>query len=170
MVVEVYYSYFHVSYYIYRLTCLRYLFLIYLGLIWSRKGILLNPLTMCLSLLSVILMFIIAYTDISLQPILSDFGWKEAHWLCYFYPAFLYIHIVNWVYNKLSVRLKGACIVLGKYSWEIFLMQMLFFTLVGPGKFDIVDNKYVTLLLYTMVALVFSIVPVLILKQIKIRR
>ena len=158
------------SYYIYRLCCLRYLFLIYLGLIWSRKGIVLNYITICLSLLRVTLLFIITYTDLSLQPIISDFGWKESHWLCYFYPAFLFIHILHWGFNILSERLRKVYIWLGRYSWEIFLLQMLYFNLMPQSKFDIADNWYITLLLYTMVAFVFSIIPILVISRMKFIR
>ena len=148
---------------LYRLTCLRYIFLIYLGLIWAKRGICLNTMTFCLSVISIIFIAIFQYTDISLEPFLYHTGypWEQCHWIGYFYPAFLFMFILKWAFDRVPRLLKNICIEIGHYSWEIFLVQMFFFTLFPRQKLMEMGNYWIMLFLFSIIAYIFSIIPVI---------
>lgn len=117
--------------------CVRYLYLIFLGYVWSRNGIRLTPLTVALSIVSIVFLAIFTYTDWNLEPAFRhDASWirsRWSHWICYFYPAFLLMFILRWVCNILPQKLNAIVEELGRRSWGIFLMQMCWFAVVPGG-------------------------------------
>lgn len=165
LLIELYFSCGHMPYWLYRLCCLRYIFLIYLGLIWSRNGIVLNVTTFSLSVLSIIFLTIFVYTDINTEPFFYQKGWKECHWICYFYPAFLFIHILKWIYGRLPSSIKSLLEEIGKYSWEIFLMQMFFFAMFPKQRLLMMGNYWLMLSLYSILAFTFSIAPIIFMRR-----
>ena len=146
---------------LYRLSCLRYIYLIYLGYVWSRGGIKLNALTVALSLVSIVFITIFRYTDITIEPVFYDavYSWKDCHWICYFYPAFLFMFILKWAYDKFGTKLRTFVEMLGRYSWEIFVTQMFFFALFPKSQFLSSGNKLLTIGAMTLMAFSFSIIP-----------
>lgn len=143
------------------MLCIRYIFLIYLGLVWAKIGVKINKMIVTLSIISLIFIFIFAYTDIKLEPFFFDNDWKIFHWISYFYPAFLLVWGLNWLYTRLSKRMKDAFVLLGKYSWEIFLMQMFVLSFLPLEKFLLLGNKYLMLVLFVFISFVLSIYPVI---------
>lgn len=117
------------------LSCVRYLYLIFLGYVWSRNGIRLTPLTVALSIVSIVFLAIFKYTEWNLEPAFhqTDAWHSWCHWICYFYPAFLFIFILRWVCNILHQKLNAIVEELGRRSWGIFLMQMCWFAVVPGG-------------------------------------
>lgn len=166
-VIEFIYSSIDMRYDLFRLSCLRYVFLIYLGYVWSRRGIRLNALTLLLSLVSIVFLTIFMYTDYNLEPVFHNFSWKYCHWICYFYPAFLFMFILHWTYNILPQRLKNLVVELGHYSWHIFLLQMFFFAMFPTDLLPHIRSHYVSLLLFCCLAFAFSTIPVIALHRIK---
>lgn len=56
--------------------------------------------------------------------------------------------------------------VIGKYSYEIFLVQMFVFTFYPTDKIQmIIDNVYVTVIVRIFVTTLLSIIPVLLYKK-----
>lgn len=148
------------------MLCIRYIFLIYLGLVWAKIGVKINKMIVTLSIISLIFIFIFAYTDIKLEPFFFDNDWKIFHWISYFYPAFLLVWGLNWLYTRLSKRMKDAFVLLGKYSWEIFLMQMFVLSFLPLEKFLLLGNKYLMLVLFVFISFVLSIYPVILYKEV----
>ena len=154
---------------LYRLSCLRYIYLIYLGYVWSRKGIRLTFLTVSLSIVSIVFLTIFTYTDYSLEPVFHNFSWKACHWICYFYPAFLLMFILKWAYNNFGTKIRAVVEEIGRYSWQIFLMQMFFFAMFPKGRLLDMGDHYITMTLFCFLAFAFSIIPVIAYNRIPIR-
>lgn len=152
----------------YRLTCFRYVFLIYLGFLWvsnriSRK---LTWYQIILAFISLVILLALYYTSGSLNPFLHDTVWRSYHWICYFYPAFLLPWLIWKMYDKLSLKIRKNIGEIGKYSYEIFLNQMIIFTFYPHSRLD-TGNPYATHCIFIMLSLFLSIVPIFIWKKIK---
>lgn len=112
---------------IHRLLAVRYFFLIYLGWLWVKEGIVLNTKTLLLSLLSMGTIIYFEYLNTPCEPWFYDTVWSTHRWPCYFYVSTLLCGILYWLYDKTK---KSEIIVkitklLAKCSYEIFLFQMV---------------------------------------------
>lgn len=115
---------------IYRLLFVRYLFLIYIGYVVVTEGIVINKKTLLAGLLSLIAMLLFYYMDPDLRPLFTHTRWKTEHWVCYYFLPYIYIPII-YLFYKAASRNEKICHyfkLMGKYSYEIFLVQMIFFT------------------------------------------
>lgn len=126
---EIYSSCTRLTAWIYRLMVVRYIFLVYLGLIWVRKGVVLNNKTIIFSIVTVAITIFFHFNNENLQPWFYNTGWKTHRWICYFYASNLFIvglwRIYQWClkYQNLSRVMK----TIARSSYEIFLVQMLVF-------------------------------------------
>lgn len=149
---------------LYRISCLRYIYLIFLGYVWSRRGIRLNVLTMSLSVVSIVFITMFWFCEVTFEPwfFFPKLAAKDCHWICYFYPAFLFMFILRWTYGILPKRLKDMVVELGHYSWHIFLMQMFFFAMFPKGRLLDMGDRCITLPLFYCIAFAFSTVPIVV--------
>lgn len=111
---------------IYRLLAVRYLFIIYLGWIWVRDGIIINANTLLLSLLSLLTIVYFDYFYVNTEPWFYNTAWKTHRWPCYFYVSTLLTYILYVIYNKTKQvkYIDKATKMLARCSYEIFLIQM----------------------------------------------
>ena len=131
---EILCSLFDVSEETYRLLCLRYLFLIPLGWLWVRDGVIINKVTILLSIISLLTIIWFAYGNFDNEPLFFNTNWYNCHWICYFFVAWLGIYILYIVWNRIknnSVIYKISSI-LAYCSYEIFLVQMVLYTFYYP--------------------------------------
>ena len=152
---------------LYRLLFLRYLFLAYLGYVLVFKGYLMSWRIVFLSAISIVATLFLVYSDINLSPFVYDsYGWKTCHWVCYFYIAYLMIWMLKWVDKKTGVftSWNGYMKKLGRYSYEIFLFQMLYFAVfhgvLVESLFFYIQSMVVVQMIVIVFALVICIVPV----------
>ena len=112
---------------LYRLLPIRYFFLIYLGWIWAKEGIILNVKTILISLLSILSIVYFEYYYTPTEPWFYDTSWKCHRWPCYFYVSTLLSGILYWIYNKVrnNKTIQSITRILAKCSYEIFLIQMI---------------------------------------------
>ena len=155
---------------IYRLLLFRYFFLVYLGYLLANKGYILNGNTMLLSIVSVVFAFLFTYTDVDFYPLFNNVGaWSTCHWICYFYIAFFMIIGLTVIYSCFGNYAFSTLIKqIGKYSYEIYLFQLLYFTCVSEYVINVLSltNKtMITIILSTLLC----IIPVLLYKKIKER-
>ena len=163
---EILCSYADMPGWLYRLLAFRYLFLIYLGYLWVTKGIILNTWTIILSGVSIVFLLLLMYTNIDWEPWLCDSDWKIFHWPAYFYAAYLFPAMLYVCYKHLGSKLNDLLCRMGKYSYEIFLLQMFVFTfLPSAQRLDIIDNIYLTTILRVVLSTILSIAPVLLYKR-----
>lgn len=154
--------YTHIPEWLYRLLFFRYFFLIYLGYLWVEKGVNLNRTTFSLSMVSIVYILLFTYTSINFEPFFFQSDWKIYHWICYFYVAYLFMFFLKACHSHLNARLKSFICLMGKYSYEIFLFQMLVFRFFPSGRLlAIVGDKYVCVVLTVILTVTLSILPVL---------
>lgn len=153
---------------LYRLLAIRYLYLIYLGYLWVKKGIILNNLTLSLSGVSIVFILLFTYTSINWEPLFYDSGWKIYHWVSYFYVAYLFVVILSFIYTHIGKKIKDLLCMMGKYSYEIFLMQMFLFSFLPSAKWmDFIGNIYITSFLRVLLSVILSVFPILVYKHYK---
>ena len=132
--IDVVLSYVVIPGWCYRLLATRYVFLVFLGVIWVRKGFPVSKTTVILSLISILMIFVFEYSNKNLEPVFCSTDWKTHRWICYFYVAFALTWMLRWLYNK--VRANHLLISLfkktAKSSYEIYLVQMGVFVIPNP--------------------------------------
>lgn len=89
-----------IPYEIYRICCLRYVFLIYLGYLWAKLGLKLDWKTFLLSIIGIILFLYNRYSKINLLPFVYDDLWLGDHWFMYFVSWSLFLFIMYNFYSK----------------------------------------------------------------------
>lgn len=112
---------------LYRLLAVRYIFLIYLGWIWAKDGIVLNWLTILLTTLSLVAIVYFEYFSVNDQPWFFLTKWKTHRWPCYFFVANGLVAMLYLVWEKVKGNqyVKKAVKMLASCSYEIFLVQMI---------------------------------------------
>ena len=154
---EILCSYWNPNNWIYRLLSFRYVFLVYGGYLWAKHGVKCNWKTIILSIISLIAIYTLQYRHYTFEPWIFDTPWCYFHWCCYFFVMFLLVLLVNLFY-KIGGVFTELIKTIGKYSYEIFLFQMLVFYWF-PSEI----NKWTYLIATTLL----SIVPVLVYYRIK---
>ncbi len=127
----------HFPDWIYRLTAIRYIFLIFLGAIWVKDGIILNYKTIIISIISIGLTLFFYYNTSNLEPWFYSTSWKTHRWPCYFYASSLLCWFLYLIYEKIK-NIKWVdrlMILIANSSYEIFLVQMGVFVII-PSFFS----------------------------------
>ena len=97
-------SYIDPPFWLYRLLFVRYLFLVYLGYMWTiNNGVKIDRRAVFLSLVSIFFILLFQYTNIKMEPIFYDNNIKVYHWICYFYTAYLFVYLIDLCYRKLTI-------------------------------------------------------------------
>ena len=112
---------------IYRLCAFRYVFLLYGGYLWAKEGIKLNWYTILLSLISIEAIYLLQYRQVTHEPWVFDTDWTYFHWFCYFYAIWLLVFATNVLFKAGGGRFAQLFQTIGKYSYEIFIFQMMVF-------------------------------------------
>ena len=144
----------------YRLLCVRYLFLIPLGLIWVEKGVIVTWKSIVLSVVSIISVILFAFTDYDLEPFFFNTGWETHRWICYFYIPFLLTYGLYKVWNIIK-NLKYVQEIskwTATRSYEIFLAQMGVFACLPSAIIAFVPNVMTRYLLWAIVVFTLSVV------------
>lgn len=151
----------------YRLLCFRYLFIIYLGYVVVKRGIVFNRPTILLSSISIIAIIFFYYCNQDLTPFFYthvSYSWRIFHWVSYFYIAYTFIYILYLLHIKVKRRLKAIIEYLGKYSYEIFLFQMFYFAIAQYGTISFLNvfNNNVSRIIYILlsVSVCLAVVPI----------
>lgn len=144
---------------IYRLLAVRYVFLVFLGWLWVKKGVKLSPLTILLSILSLLAIVYFEYFSVNDEPWFFTTGWKYHRWPCYFWVSSGIVYILNCLWNcvKKSKKITDCVRILAKSSYEIFLVQMSFIYLFNKNSLYFFDNKYLSFFLWLVIVWFVSI-------------
>lgn len=145
---------------LYRLLCVRYLFLIPLGLIWVEKGVSENWSNTLLSVISIVAVLFFVFTDYDLEPFFFNTGWETHRWICYFYIPFLLTYGLYMVWD----RVKNIKYVQDMSKWtaarsyEIFLAQMGVFACFSSSFLAFIPNAMARFTVWAIVVFTLSIV------------
>lgn len=144
---------------LYRLLAIRYFFLIYLAMLWIKKGIVLDRKMLLLSLLSLATIVYFRYFSVNDEPWFYNTAWKTHRWLCYYYVAYLYVYMLYllWIaINKYSFVSK--CVKrIAASTYEIFLVQMSVIYLFHSDSLNVVPNSYLQFIIWFVVVWAVSI-------------
>lgn len=116
---------------IYRLLFLRYLFLFYLGYILATRGIIINRWTTIIAIISMTATILFFYSDIYIYPF-NNQKVSICNWICYLYVAYGFLRFLKWSHHYICLYhpIYKTFQWMGKHSYEIFLSQMLVFSLI----------------------------------------
>lgn len=153
-------SIFHCPEWLYRLLTIRYIFLIWIGVMWVRSGIKVNVMTIILSLFAIIITLFFALTTYDLEPFFFNTEWKTHRWPCYFYVAIL-LPIFIWCMNKRIVKISWLDRFIrriGSSSYEIFLVQMGVFLFIPVIiERNLISNPYLFYSFLFLIEVILSI-------------
>lgn len=128
---EIFFCLIHIHDGIWRLLCVRYIYLCFLGLMWvSESGVKMTKVKLLLILVSFVSITLLVYFDVNLEPLFlssESTRWYKFHWFTYYWPAFAVPQMLWWLWKHSSCAINHLFCVMGKYSWEIFLVQMAVF-------------------------------------------
>lgn len=157
---------------IYRITFFRYTFLIFIGYLLATKGFVLNKYTISGGIISMLFIYIFAYTRIYMEPLFSTHLdlWPLCHWVCYIYITFFFLAFLKYTYPKLNMHLHIRTYIekIGKYSYEIYLFQIFYYAtisiIVGKALTNI-TNYSIQRILFVIISTTICVVPVVYLKN-----
>lgn len=146
---------------IYRLLAIRYFFYRYLGCVWNKEGIKSKIKMVIMVVISAIFVYLQRYEHINFEPFFIN-DWRGDNWLGSFYTIGV-IYALNIIYQiRYLTCLKKLFILLGKYSYEIFLTQMVVFSFIKRRMFRGILSIPLQQLTYILITLVLSLAPTLI--------
>ena len=144
---------------LYRLLCVRYLFLIPLGMVWIEKSVELNCKTIVLSALSIVAVLFFVFTKYDLEPFFYNTGWKTHRWICYFYLPILLTYGLYLVWEKIkkSIWIENATKWTAAHSYEIFLAQMTVFACFSVSFLSFVYSSIIRFAIWAAVSFILSL-------------
>ena len=156
---ELLFSFINLPDWLYRLLCVRYLFLIPLGMVWIEKGVVLNWSTIVLSVLSILAVLFFVFTSYNLEPLFFNTGWETHRWICYFYLPFLltsglyliWRNVKKWTWIVSATKWTAA------RSYEIFLAQMAIFASFEVSVLSFIHNNIMRFAVWAIFSFVFSL-------------
>ena len=154
---------------LYRLTCIRYLFLsvpAYMYLTKHKYNKTYNWLVTFGVILSLVFFFFLKNIDLS--PFVLKLGWSTQQWPTYFWTLAVFSALL-WCGNRIHSSNKFFQILcwLGRNSWYIFLAQMFILSYLKRDSFVFTSNSFVSSLCLILLTLFLSVVPALILDHFK---
>ena len=149
---------------IYSFLFIRYLFIAFLAYQWYKKDI---KICLLFSVVSIIYYFLVIKCDINFAPWIDN-RWELQQFPAFFYTLLLFAFLYK-SYPYLNLRFgKVMKFVerLGRYSYEIFLLQMFFLTYLVYDNTFLVHWGLLGKIAFVSIILFLSIVPVFIYKTI----
>jgi len=157
---------------IYRLLAVRYIFLVPLGWLWAKEGIVINWKTILLSILSLFAILYFEYLSVHDEPWFFTTKWQFHRWPCYFFLAYGFTGILNIVWKRLvNYELIIKYIkVLASSSYEIFLVQMSVIYLINYTSIPFVRDKVFKYIIWLILVWMISIFGGILLNRILNRK
>lgn len=161
--------------YLYVLLCPRYLFLVYLGFLLATTRFSITPFTIFLSLLSLLTLIFFSYSNIHLAPLFYNHPYfTTCHWPAYYYVSLLLLFLLLCLYRHLSFNRKMIARMfcrMGRQSYEIFLLQMAFFSVMDifPLRpwFNAMAGEVWGELFYVLFSVAICVIPILVYSDMK---
>ena len=148
---------------IYRVLFFRYIFLIPLVLDWLNNGFIIDYKRIFLSFLGLVFILLFHYTDFNMEPLFNNNEWRIFHWICYFWVAYALTWLINMAQKKMinSIVSRMLIIPAGKRSYEIFLIQMVVFSLIPQSLFALSNSQSFNFVIWFLGVTTLSLLPVI---------
>ena len=148
--------------YIYVLLCFRYIFIIYLGYLLTSEPFKLSSVSISLSILSLLSLMFFSYCNIPVEPFFYNHcNFTTCHWICYFYVSTLLLFLLIYLYKRIHNKYKTIAAIfclMGKQSYNIFLLQMFYFSLLDIFPIKPLFSTIATGILCEILIVIFSVV------------
>lgn len=151
---------------IYRITFFRYTFLIFIGYLLAKKGLELNCLSIFGSIISMIFLYIFAYTRLDMEPVFCTHLslWPLCHWVCYIYIAYFFLVFLKFAYSKTSKckGIKMSIMIIGNYSYEVYLFQIFYYSTISIfvwKALSIIDFYPLKEIIYIFLSTIICLIP-----------
>ena len=160
-------SYLHVPAWVYRLLFFRYIFLIFLGYRLVVRGIVLNVLTVSLSIISIVAVYLFEVKGVDWTPFFFDSReWPTCHWICYFYVAYPMLYFLCRFFYWLppGSMIENFVCKMGQHSYAIYIFQLFYFFIVDNLLLQGTSTTEFTVVgsfLYFAISLIVCVLPVL---------
>ncbi|MBR5391677.1 MAG: hypothetical protein IK148_02300 [Prevotella sp.] len=152
---------------LYKLLFFRYIFLVYIGYSIVRRGVYLNWTRGVLATLGLLFIIVFQYSDWNLEPLFYNRAWKAYHWPSYLFYGFVLIpcYYMLFITTNKNMTISSFFRKCGVYSYDIFLFQMIWFTL--PVKEYMVQYCHVSYVntLYITLSIIICTFSVIIYKE-----
>ena len=144
---------------IYRILAIRYIFLLYLGWLWVKDGVIINKTMMLLSALSLCAIIYFEYVPIDNEPWFYSTGWRFHRWPCYFFVANGFIAILHyiWKFLKNNKFIVNAVKTIASATYEIFLVQMSVIYLFTTKSITFTSNIMLRYLIWLVIVWTISV-------------
>ena len=158
---EMFFCLLHVPLYIYKLLCLRYLFLFYFGYILSTSEFIISNKTLLVSFISLLCLIIFSYGEWNFYPFFYNHPhFTTCHWPCYYFIStillFLFVLLNGYLVSNHSKISNFICYI-GKNSYTIFLAQMFYFSLMDLFPLRPFCDRFFSGLIGEIVYAIFSV-------------
>ena len=160
-------NYLHVPAWVYRLLFFRYIFLIYLGYRLVVRGIVLNVVTITLSVISIVAVYLFEVKEVDWTPFFFDSReWPTCHWICYFYIAYPMLYFLCRFFYWLppNIMIENFVCKMGEHSYAIYIFQLFYFFIVDNLLLQGTPTAEFTVagsFLYFAISLIVCVLPVL---------
>jgi hypothetical protein len=133
---------------LYRLCVTRYIFIFPLVFLLIEQKLNYNIL-LFLGFIGAGFIYCMDYKNINFEPLFYNSGWQEYEFPSNFYTLLVFIFLFK-IYSYIPIVLQDIVNKIGKHSWKIFNMQMIYFTLCGYLNI----NKYLNLVLSLFICII----------------
>jgi peptidoglycan/LPS O-acetylase OafA/YrhL len=163
IILEIASSIIHINAQLYRLLFYRYLFLLYLGCLLKKQEWKINVKILTAALIGLIFSLFEIYININLEPFFIN-QWQGVHWITAFYAVLIFLTLRH-IYTYTHICIRKTFLLLGKYSYEIFLCQMFVFSIFPKKLLGFIENLYLETILFIIFTTIFSIAPIILYKK-----
>lgn len=154
---------------LYRISCIRYLFLCVPAYMYLKK----ESFNRLLILLAVVISFsyLVFFQSYNLSPYILNYGWSSQQWPSYFWTMALFVILLK-VASKIRPEYRFYNIIcwLGRNSWYIFLTQMFFLCYFKIDSLQVSDYILINRLLYILITIIVSVIPAVLIDYYKNKR
>ena len=133
----------------------------------ATKGLELNRLTILGGIISMVFLYLFAYTGINMEPLFCTHLsiWPLCHWVCYIYIAYFFLAFLKYTYTRLRCYSSITTYIekIGKFSYEIYLFQIFYFTTLSifvGNTLSYIDYYPIQRILFIIISTVICVIPV----------
>ena len=158
-------TYLEVSHNFYRLFAGRYLFLAFWGYYFMKIRI--NKYAYVL-FAAIGILYYLSLGKVNYVP------WLYSSWMSQQLPAYFYtivlMKLILELYDKIrETKCAHLIVTLGKYSWHVFLLQMLFVVVTNVRMLSFIHSEEIKLILYVIIVFLLCTLPVFVYDSYKIK-
>lgn len=165
LVANVVCSFTHIPDWLYRLLCIRYLFLSVIAWIWLHISDYNRYLLFSLGAMSLAFLLLIIYGWHNTQPLVYLGQWSSQNYPVYFWTLLL-VFALQYSFSRIQhTRLCSFVCWLGRNSWEIFVVQMFILASVKSAVGRLVLPSVIEQTVIVIVGISAAIVPVVLLRK-----